>query len=106
MSRLVPPHGGRGLRPLLVDEAQRSAARKRASSLPQLRVTSREKGDLIIAKLSPEKYEEISRARLVEPINRDPGRAVVWSHPAFANKSVYARNDKELVCVSLAVPAP
>jgi hypothetical protein len=28
---------------------------------------------------------------------------VVWSHPAFANRCVYARNDKELVCVSLAV---
>jgi outer membrane protein assembly factor BamB len=61
-----------------------------------------EKGDLIIAKLTPEKYEEISRAHLIDPINRDPGRFVVWSHPAFANKSVYARNDKEIVCVSLA----
>lgn len=61
-----------------------------------------EKGDLIIAKLSPEKYEEISRAHLLDPVNRDPGRAVVWSHPAFANKSVFARNDQEIVCVSLA----
>ena len=26
----------------------------------------------------------------------------VWTHPAFANKSVYARNDKEIVCASLA----
>jgi outer membrane protein assembly factor BamB len=62
-----------------------------------------EKGDLIIAKLSPEKYEEISRAHLLDAVNRDPGRPVVWSHPAFANKSIYARNDKEVVCVSLAV---
>ncbi len=61
-----------------------------------------DQGELIIAKLSPEKYEEISRAKLLEPTNRDPGRFVVWSHPAFANKSVYARNDKEIVCVSLA----
>lgn len=61
-----------------------------------------EKGDLIIAKLTPEKYEGVSRARLIEPDNRDPGRNVVWSHPAFANKSIYARNDKEIVCVSLA----
>jgi outer membrane protein assembly factor BamB len=63
-----------------------------------------ERGDLIIAKLSPEKYEEISRAHLLDPVNRDPGRLVVWSHPAFANRSVYARNDSELVCVSLAEP--
>ena len=61
-----------------------------------------EKGDLIIAKLTPEKYEEISRAHLLEPTNTDPGRAVVWSHPAFANRCVYARNDREIVCVSLA----
>ncbi len=61
-----------------------------------------EKGDLIIAKLSPEKYEEISRAHLLDPTNRDAGRLVVWSHPAFANKCVYARNDQEIVCVSLA----
>ena len=60
-----------------------------------------EKGDLIIAKLSHERYEEISRAHLLDPTNRDPGRPVVWSHPAFANKSVYARNDQEIVCASL-----
>ncbi len=61
-----------------------------------------ETGDLIIAKLTPEKYEEISRAHLLDPTNRDPGRLVVWSHPAFANQSVYARNDQEIVCASLA----
>ncbi len=70
-----------------------------------------EKGDLIIAKLSPKGYQEIDRANLIKPTNPDvrrsrPGHAdgglVLWSHPAFANKSVYARNDKELVCVSLA----
>jgi hypothetical protein len=27
---------------------------------------------------------------------------VVWSHPAFADRCVFARNDAELVCVSLA----
>jgi outer membrane protein assembly factor BamB len=61
-----------------------------------------EKGDLIIAKLSPRGYEEISRAHLLEPTNKDCGRPVVWSHPAFANRHVYARNDKEIICVDLA----
>jgi outer membrane protein assembly factor BamB len=61
-----------------------------------------EKGDLIIAKLSPKGYEEISRTHLLDPTNTDPGRPVVWSHPAFANRSVFARNDRELLCVSLA----
>jgi len=61
-----------------------------------------ENGDLVIAKLSPEKYEEVSRAKLLEPTNEAWNRLVVWSHPAFANKCVYARNDKETVCYSLA----
>ena len=61
-----------------------------------------EKGDLIIAKLTPEKYEEISRVHLIDADNRDPGRLVVWSHPAFANRSIYARNDSEIICASLA----
>ncbi|HTU20067.1 MAG TPA: PQQ-binding-like beta-propeller repeat protein [Gemmataceae bacterium] len=61
-----------------------------------------EKGDLIIARLMPKGYEEIDRAHILEPTDSSPGRLVVWSHPAFANKSMYARNDKEIVCVSLA----
>jgi hypothetical protein len=66
-----------------------------------------EKGDLIIAKLTPKGYEEISRAHILEPTNTMvQDRKVVWSHPAFAHKSMYARNDKELVCVSLAADAP
>jgi outer membrane protein assembly factor BamB len=61
-----------------------------------------ENGDLVIARLSPEKYEEISRAKLLEPTSEAFKRSVVWAHPAFANKCVYARNDKEVVCYSLA----
>ena len=60
-----------------------------------------EKGDLIIARLSPKGYEEISRAHLLEPTNPDAGRLVLWSHPAFANRHVFARNDQELVCVDM-----
>jgi len=62
-----------------------------------------EKGDLIICKLSPEKYEEVSRMKILEPTNglAGKGRSVVWMQPAFANKNCYARNDKEIVCVSL-----
>ncbi len=61
-----------------------------------------EHGDLIIAKLSPKGYEEISRAHLLEKTSFAFGRDVVWSHPAFANRCVFMRNDKELICVSLA----
>lgn len=61
-----------------------------------------EQGDLIIAKLSPKGYEEISRATLLKPTTTDPRRPVVWSHPAFASKCVFMRNDEEIICASLA----
>lgn len=61
-----------------------------------------EKGDLILARLSRAGYEEISRFHVLEPTGECFGRSVVWSHPAFAEKCAFVRNDKELVCVSLA----
>ncbi len=61
-----------------------------------------ETGALLIARLSPKGYEEISRCKLLEPTGDAFGRPVVWSHPAFAGKCIFARNDKELVCASLA----
>jgi hypothetical protein len=61
-----------------------------------------EQGDLIIANLSAKGYEELSRAKLVEPTRPVQRRMTIWSHPAFAMKSVFARNDKELVRVNLA----
>ena len=61
-----------------------------------------EQGDLIIANLSDTGYKEISRAKLVEPTRPVQRRMTIWSHPAFAMKSVFARNDKELVRVNLA----
>jgi sulfate adenylyltransferase len=45
---LVSPHGGGPLKPLLLDGAARDAALARARSLPQVRISSREKGDLIM----------------------------------------------------------
>jgi outer membrane protein assembly factor BamB len=63
-----------------------------------------EQGELIIARLSPEGYEETSRALLVEPTREVRRRMTIWSHPAFAMKSVFARNDREIVRVSLAAP--
>jgi outer membrane protein assembly factor BamB len=64
-----------------------------------------EKGDLILANLTRKGYEEVGRQHVLEPTNVVFERPVVWSHPAFANRCVYARNDKELVCVSMAEKA-
>jgi len=48
MQRLVAPHGGHGLRPLLLEGAAAEAQRGRAASLRQVRLSSREKGDLLM----------------------------------------------------------
>jgi outer membrane protein assembly factor BamB len=59
-------------------------------------------GELIMARLSPEQYEELGRTKILEPTTPAQGRIVLWSHPAFANGCIYARNDDEIVCMSLA----
>jgi outer membrane protein assembly factor BamB len=62
-----------------------------------------ERGELIISKLSAEGFHEISRAKIIDPttgqLNKRGG--VCWSHPAFAYKHIYIRNDQELLCVDL-----
>jgi outer membrane protein assembly factor BamB len=60
-----------------------------------------DRGDLIRARLSPQGYEELGRAHLLDPTNLFGGRNVLWPPPAFANRNVYARSDVELVCASL-----
>jgi outer membrane protein assembly factor BamB len=62
-----------------------------------------ERGELIIARLSPQGFEEISRAKLLDPTTAQLRRrdGVTWSHPAFAHRHIFARNDKELVCADL-----
>ncbi|QDT53094.1 outer membrane biogenesis protein BamB [Caulifigura coniformis] len=61
-----------------------------------------EKGDLIVARLDRDGYHELSRAHLIEPTGSAQQRKIVWSHPAFANRSIYLRNDEEIVSASLA----
>lgn len=64
-----------------------------------------ERGELVIAELSPAGYKEIDRASLITPTTplkqRQEG-TVLWSQPAFAGTQIFARNDEELICVELA----
>jgi outer membrane protein assembly factor BamB len=50
------------------------------------------KGELILAELSPERYRQVSKAKVIDD---------TWATPAFADGCVFARNDKEIVCVPL-----
>ncbi len=59
-------------------------------------------GDLIIASLTPSGYQEHGRFHVLEPTGEAFGRSVVWSHPAYAGRTAFARNDEEVVAVDLA----
>ena len=65
-----------------------------------------DRGELIIAKFSPAGFHELSRTQLIEPtsptVRRRQLGAVQWSHPAYANRHIIARNDKEILRASLA----
>ena len=64
-----------------------------------------DRGELIIAQFSPEGYKEISRTQLIKPTSNSGNRrelgAVNWSHPAYANRNIFARNDEEIIAVPL-----
>jgi outer membrane protein assembly factor BamB len=64
-----------------------------------------DQGALIRARLSAEGYQEISRAHLLDPTYAFNGRKRAWAPPAYANRHVLARSDKELVCANLAATA-
>jgi outer membrane protein assembly factor BamB len=61
-----------------------------------------DKGELILARLSAEGYHELGRAVVIEPTMPFGGRKVVWAPPAYANRHIFARSVRELVCTSLA----
>lgn len=64
-----------------------------------------DRGELIIADLQPTGYKELARASILPPTSGGAGdrelKAVLWTLPAYANRHFFARNDKEIVRVSL-----
>lgn len=65
-----------------------------------------EKGEVVIARLTPAGFERISSAQFIVPQTalRQRTHPIAWSHPAYAQRSLFARNDSALVCISLAAP--
>lgn len=65
-----------------------------------------DRGELIIVKPDPSGYQEISRTHLIKPTSPPQNRRqlvnVNWMYPAYANRHIYARNDEEIICASLA----
>jgi outer membrane protein assembly factor BamB len=67
-----------------------------------------EKGEIVIAKLTPQGFQRLSSAQFITPEThlRQRSHPIAWSHPAYAHRSLFARNDSQLVCISLAASAP
>jgi len=51
-----------------------------------------ELGELVLAKATPGAYRELGRAQLI---------GKTWSHPAYADRRIYARNETTLLCARL-----
>jgi outer membrane protein assembly factor BamB len=61
-----------------------------------------DRGELIRARLSPSGFQELSRTALIEPTSPFFGGKYAWAPPSFANGHLFVRNDRELLCISLA----
>lgn len=63
-----------------------------------------ERGDLQIGRLSAAGYERLDQAHLCDPDMSVAARKVIWSHPAFANRCILVRTNREIAAFSLAAP--
>ena len=65
-----------------------------------------DRGELVIVQPDPSGYKEIDRTHLITPTSPPGNRRelvhVNWSHPAYANRHIYVRNDEEVIAYSLA----
>ena len=66
-----------------------------------------DRGDLILTHPTATGYQEVGRAHLLDPTYLFGGQKVAWAPPAYANRHIFVRSDKEIVCASLegSVPA-
>ncbi len=60
-----------------------------------------EAGDLTLAEMNAERFQSLGQMHVIEPTQSAFGRKVIWSHPAYANRTAYIRNDQEIVAVDL-----
>ena len=107
----VDPADGRRIwetkEPVLIDKITRT--RQGTAFMVRLRDTPvyyilNENGDFIISEITPGGYLELGRFHVIDPTtktNAAGSRMVVWSHPAFSEKTLFARNDKKLLAIDL-----
>jgi outer membrane protein assembly factor BamB len=60
-------------------------------------------GELWTAKFTEKGFNATSKTKLIDAVQPARGRRkVVWTHPAYAEKAVFVRNQDEIVCAELA----
>jgi outer membrane protein assembly factor BamB len=84
--------------------ASKNGASIHMTSVPSIRgvLLFTDRGDLLLSRLTAAGYEELSRFHLLEPTAEYGQQKMAWVPPAYSSQRVFARNDKELVCASLA----
>jgi len=63
-------------------------------------------GDLVLARATPDRFEPLSRARLVAPDAGDLLTPPCWAPPVIARGYLYLRGQGRLVCVDLLADRP
>lgn len=61
-----------------------------------------EDGHLTIATMNADGFQSHGQMKVLDATQSAFGRKVIWSHPAYADRTAFIRNDKELVAVDLA----
>jgi outer membrane protein assembly factor BamB len=61
-----------------------------------------DRGDLLLSRLTVAGYQELGRFHLLDPTADYGQQKMAWVPPAYSGQRIFARNDKELVCASLA----
>ena len=83
---LVPPHGGE-LKPLLVEGEELEQERKKAKSLPAVRLTSRETSDLIMMALNVGNESNFDKMLGGSEKDISPG-AVAWTEECKSSPTI------------------
>jgi outer membrane protein assembly factor BamB len=84
--------------------ASKSGSSVHMTSVPAIQrvLLFTDRGDLLLWRLTAAGHEEVGRFHLLEPTGEYGQQKMAWVPPAYSGRCVFARNDKELVCASLA----
>lgn len=63
-----------------------------------------EEGEVLLLRVNPEKYEEVSRLELRDPLGQSLLRPPAWAAPIVAHGLLYLRGRDRLICLEL-IPA-